>query len=124
MNFLQWLKEKVKDNDSITVKDESLIPIIKQMLEKREETMKMLYCPDCNDIFNLSRNTKSCTCNKVGGRYLDDVIAEYWGHNAIPLGFTNNSFKEALIKQPNDGLGSRYESFIIAKNCNTMKKVR
>ncbi len=86
--------------------------------------MKMLYCPDCNDIFNLSRNTKSCTCNKVGGRYLDDVTAEYWGHKAVPLGFTNSSFKEALIKRPNDGFGSKYESFIIAKNCDSMKKIR
>ncbi len=84
--------------------------------------MKMLFCIECNDIFNLQKKEKTCSCGKTGGKYTDNVNAVYWGFHAVPLGFTNNSFKEALIKQPNDGLGSRYEAFIIPKNSPTMKR--
>ena len=84
--------------------------------------MKMLFCANCNDIFNLNTYMKNCICGMTMGRYIDKVNAEYYGEYAYPLGFTNESLKKALITQPNQGLGSRFEAFVIPKNCLTMKK--
>ena len=37
--------------------------------------MKLLYCFDCNDIFNLRRVKRECTCGKVKGRCIDNTYA-------------------------------------------------
>ena len=85
--------------------------------------MKLLLCLKCNDIFNLADSTKECSCKETGGRYLDHVDAVYWGHYAVPLGFDNLSVRKALIQRPNMGKGSRFQAFVIPKNCSTMNRI-
>ena len=82
--------------------------------------MKLLFCNTCRDIVKLSRTTRTCQCGATGGHYREDgVNAIYYGP-AIPLGFANSSFYEAIDGQPEYGEGYRYTSFVIPKVCPTM----
>lgn len=85
--------------------------------------MKLIFCPRCEDIVRLySRTTRKCQCGTSGGRYAADGLnATYWG-NAIPLGILNDNFRRALERQPEAGLGERFEAFVIPKECPTMKR--
>jgi hypothetical protein len=38
--------------------------------------MKLLFCPDCWDVFKLSGDIRSCRCGKVVGRYINNLYAE------------------------------------------------
>ena len=82
--------------------------------------MKLLFCNTCRDIVKLSRTTRTCQCGATGGHYREDGLnAVYYGP-AIPLGFANSSFYDAIDSQPEFGDGYRYTSFVIPKVCPTM----
>ena len=57
--------------------------------------MKLLFCKECNSIFNLTIAEKTCECGKTKGKYVDNLNAEYSGPG-IPLGFSNNSLIRAI----------------------------
>lgn len=82
--------------------------------------MKLLLCPDCGDVFNLSSAEKSCTCGTTRGYYVDNLNAVYEG--GIPLGFTNSTFLNAVRTQPQSGLGREFTAFVIPKECPTFKE--
>ena len=85
--------------------------------------MKLLYCNTCRDIVKLYRTTRTCQCGVTGGHYKQDGLnAVYYGP-AIPLGFANGSFHEALDNQPEFGMGTNYNAFVIPKVCPTMVHV-
>lgn len=84
--------------------------------------MKLLMCKTCGDIFNLQLHSKSCGCGLVSGKYTDNLYAEYSG--GIPIGFNNHSLAKALKNQPENGMGQRFEAFIIPKVCPTMSNKR
>ena len=81
--------------------------------------MKLLMCLECNDIFNLDLLEKSCRCGRSKGKYINQQLAEYTGKSAVPLGFSNPSFIQAIKDQPNEGMGKEFTAFIIPKNCET-----
>jgi len=83
--------------------------------------MKLILCLECKDIFRLFEKTwRFCKCGKCGGIYTDDLNAEYWGKTAIPIGFDNSSLTMAIKRQPTNGLGYRFDAFVIPKECPTM----
>ena len=85
--------------------------------------MKLLYCNTCRDIVKISYATRTCQCGATGGHYKQDGLnAVYYGP-AIPLGFANSSFHEALDSQPEFGMGTNYNAFVIPKVCPTMVHV-
>jgi hypothetical protein len=84
--------------------------------------MKLLLCKTCGDVFNLQRHFKSCGCGLASGKYTDNLYAEYSG--GIPIGFNNSSLVKALLNQPENGMGERFEAFIIPKECPTMNVKR
>ena len=85
--------------------------------------MKLLYCNTCRDIVKISYATRTCQCGATGGHYKQDGLnAVYYGP-AIPLGFANGSFHEALDNQPEFGMGTNYNAFVIPKVCPTMVHV-
>lgn len=83
--------------------------------------MKLLYCQDCGDIFNLTKKLKFCSCGATGGKYLNNTNAEYYG-SGIPLGFDNFSLIAAIENRPDHGKGKVFEAFVIPVECGTMKK--
>lgn len=81
--------------------------------------MKLLLCHECGDVFNLKSEVKTCSCGQTRGQYTDDLNAVYDG--GIPLGFANSSFLEAVIAQPESGLGKEFTAFVIPRECSTFK---
>lgn len=84
--------------------------------------MKLLYCGYCGDVFNIGYESKKCSCGRTSGLYLDNVNARYSGKHAVPLGFANNSFDNALKRQPNSGMGKEFSAFVIPVICDTFVK--
>jgi hypothetical protein len=85
--------------------------------------MKLLLCLDCDDIFNIGYEIKSCNCGATKGKYIDQQNAIYSGVNAIPLGFANNSFANAIRNQSvNELYGERFIAFVVPKECETFIK--
>ena len=85
--------------------------------------MKLLYCNTCRDIVKLSRTTRTCQCGATGGHYKEDGLNAIYYGPAIPLGFANNSFRDARDNQPEFGMGTVYNAFVIPKVCPTMEHV-
>ena len=85
--------------------------------------MKLIYCNDCQDIIRLHKTTGSCLCGDSGGHYkADGTNAVIYG-NCQPLGFTNSSFMNARIQQPEHGAGYKFTAFVIPKVCPTVEHV-
>lgn len=89
--------------------------------------MKLLLCPHCGDIFNLSSAEKFCSCKKTVGKYIDNVNAEYSG--GTPFCFSNPSFVAARFNQhtndevdPEGFYGERFEAWICPANSKTFIK--
>jgi len=95
--------------------------------------MKLLMCTECGDIFNLKYETKTCTCRKTEGRYIDQLNATYNGP-AIPIGFANTSFLEASRRQTFMNIlerdskdvcraGEEFTAFIIPEWATSLEKI-
>jgi hypothetical protein len=82
--------------------------------------MKLIYCPKCHDVVRGMMEPRKCACGSSGLQYTDSLNAVYWGE-AVPLGFANSSFVDALGRQPEEGGGKLFTAFVIPKNCPTFK---
>tara|TARA_R110000772_G_scaffold258655_1_gene375946 strand:+ start:268 stop:651 length:384 start_codon:yes stop_codon:yes gene_type:complete len=82
--------------------------------------MKLLYCNTCRDIVKLYRTTRTCQCGATGGHYKEDGLNAIYHGPAVPVGFHNTEFRNALREQPEYGKGRVYTSFVIPKVCPTM----
>jgi hypothetical protein len=74
-------------------------------------------------VVRLIDKVRICKCGQTGGAYINDIDAEYFGP-CFPLGFANSSFVFALKAQPEEGMGQKFEAFVIPKKCPTMKKMK
>ena len=83
--------------------------------------MKLLFCKNCKSVFSLTGDKKNCDCDSCGGYYVDGLRAVWWGE-AIPLGFSNESFVSALTNQPDQPPGRVFTAFVIEKSCFTFKQ--
>lgn len=98
--------------------------------------MKLIVCPLCQDVRKLIRSLRdTCECEKCVGRvktecdcgsswgyYKEDGLHAVIGGDAIPLGFTNRSFLEAIWYRPTSGMGSRFDAFVIPIYCDTVER--
>lgn len=80
--------------------------------------MKLLKCNQCHAVFSLDFHEKVCDCEKVGGRYLNNLDAEFWG-DATMIGFKNSSFLTALRT-----IGNDFVAFTIKEPCQTFKRIK
>jgi hypothetical protein len=85
--------------------------------------MKMLYCPKCHDVRKLQRKQVFCQCRGSSGWYKRDGLNAVLAGLAIPIGFQNTSFVKALLDQPEEGMGSVFEAFVIPKECPTIERL-
>lgn len=102
--------------------------------------MKLILCVKCSDVFKLQQEYKECSCGSCGGKYLNDIDAEYWGEEGkvFMLGFANNSLIDALKQQIAYGdseekfehgyykgynVGRRFEAFIMPNDAPTVSFV-
>ena len=85
--------------------------------------MKLLYCVQCQDVIRLVSAEQHCKCGACGGHYINALDAVFWG-TAMPLGFDNHSFGDALEAQlKGPGPGTVFEAFVLPEDCDTMKKI-
>lgn len=83
--------------------------------------MKLIFCPGCRDIVRLFEGEKRfCKCKDIWGIYTDDLNALI-SKRVIPLGIGNRSFVFSLKHRPKEGMGERFEAFVIPKDCPTIK---
>ena len=75
--------------------------------------MKLVYCPECQDLVRLFREDRRCKCGQSGGHYEPNGRdAVLWGQ-AIPFGLDNFELGRALQRRPDSGLGRPVSFFII-----------
>ena len=82
--------------------------------------MKLIFCPACQDIRKLAYELRHCSCGEAWGYYRSDGLNAVIGGGAIPLGVDNSSFQDALKNRPDEGLGVRFEAFVIPVKCGTV----
>lgn len=83
--------------------------------------MKLLYCPECRDVFSLNFEWKHCSCKKCYAKYEKDGLHAIYTGIGIPIGFNNLFFRSAIELQPRIGRGKRFEAFVIPKKCENIK---
>ena len=86
--------------------------------------MKLLFCKECQDIIRLIPDKiRECKCGKVGGKYINELNAVYFGKEGVPIGFKNSTLANAIYNQPEKGLGKEFIAFVIPKICPTIKLI-
>jgi hypothetical protein len=83
--------------------------------------MKLIFCPNCSDVVRLMDYFRECECKESFGFYEADGLNATIGGKAIPIGFSNPTFKYALEHQPKDGAGFVFDAFVIPQECSTIK---
>lgn len=86
--------------------------------------MKLIYCPECQDLFGLRYELRECSCKKSAGQYSGDGLHAIISGPAIPLGIDNASFRQALRLRPQAGQGEVFEAFVIPKICDTILTIK
>lgn len=91
--------------------------------------MKLLFCPECTDIFSLStKGEKRCSCGKTSGRYINNLDAVYEG--GLPIGISNPDFISAIkisnfnnSNNPNRPRGKTFEAWVCPIGISTFTKI-
>jgi hypothetical protein len=89
--------------------------------------MKLIYCPFCDDIFNLKHELKKCSCGKCSGFY-EDKKNVFVSKNSIVFGIDNWEFKNAFEQLSNVNLKTHnlphdcldFKAFFIPDDCETV----
>jgi predicted nucleic acid-binding Zn-ribbon protein len=86
--------------------------------------MKLLFCTSCGEVFSLKKSEVKCSCLRSGGKYLDDINAEYYG-TCIPLGFSNTSFAMAwskTLQAPSPTTTVEFTAFVVSPTSRTFRR--
>ena len=83
--------------------------------------MKLIFCKHCWDVVKLHSEVRFCRCEKCWGKYEKDGLNAIISKEAIPVGINNFDFAQAVLNQPEFGMGERFEAFVIPKICPTIK---
>lgn len=82
--------------------------------------MKLLLCMECNDLVYLDmKRERSCECGQTSGMYTDQKKVVIRGP-CVPIGFNTDQFVEAVQNQPDEGIGLRFEAFVIPKTVDNI----
>jgi hypothetical protein len=83
--------------------------------------MKLLYCPDCEDVRAISGKEKVyCKC-KRSWCYVDADKTAVIGGLGIPIAVNNGKLRTAISHRPETGKGYRFEAFVIPKTCEQLR---
>lgn len=74
--------------------------------------MKLLYCPYCNDVFQLRVGTvRTCECGECKGKYDDNAATAVTNGKGIDVAIGNGSLADAVVKMRRIGIRSPDRSF-------------
>lgn len=82
--------------------------------------MKLIFCPDCQDVIKLIQTHRTCSCGASGGHYENDGLKAVTTGKAISLGFDNRSLSVALKSRTKRGMGMEFKAFVIPEQCFTI----
>lgn len=85
--------------------------------------MKLIVCLECSDIVKLRKVWRTCHCGRSRGVYKNEKDATVSGP-CVPLGILNRSFRTAIVNRPDEGLGVRFDAFVIPKLCPTIEVLK
>lgn len=85
--------------------------------------MKLIFCPVCHDVRKLNYKVVVCDCGASKGWYHNEHLHATIQGKAIPIGFANDSFVNALTKRPAEGLGKLFNAFVIPEDCPTVRSL-
>jgi hypothetical protein len=57
--------------------------------------MKLLFCPNCSDVFKLSGEIRSCKCGMCRGKYHDDYHRAVVNGKGMSIGIDNQTMHMA-----------------------------
>ena len=78
--------------------------------------MKLLFCPQCQDIVKMTYEWRACKCEACRGRYLADGLwAEVEGAPAMVMGISNDSLACAVMDYVDSDFTTnpRVEAFMV-----------
>ena len=85
--------------------------------------MKLIFCPECQDVLKLQMEKRECLCKKSGGCYTDKVHAEIWGL-AEAIGFSNPSFTTAYSHRKSlDPTLQNFSAWIFGSTARNIKRI-
>lgn len=58
--------------------------------------MKLILCPECNDVVKLHTEARACRCGASVGRYMKDGMHASFQGKAVPLAIDNESLSRAV----------------------------
>lgn len=85
--------------------------------------MKLIFCPECQDVVKLDFGEVYCKCEASWGWYESDGVNAVYCGSAVPLGFANSTLVEAIENQPEEGKGKCFVAFVIPKSYDTFRKM-
>ena len=85
--------------------------------------MKLIYCRVCGDFLRLRWEVRYCGCRTCWGYYHRNGLSAVINKEAVPIGFTNHTFKHAIDNQPDAGRGLEFTAFVIPKKCSTVEVI-
>ena len=83
--------------------------------------MKLIFCPECADVVALHREPRTCRCGRSSGHYKQNGWHAVVTGLAVPLGFANASFVEA-IRTPDRGVSTPFKAFVIEDDCPSIER--
>ena len=63
--------------------------------------MKLIFCPQCEDVIKLTKDNRSCSCGYCAGKYNEDGKTATTSGKGVCLALSNLDLKKA-IKALND----------------------
>ena len=84
--------------------------------------MKLIFCPECQDVVKLQRVYRTCSCGSSGGMYRSDGLNAIISGKTIPIGIANKSLAEAIKHRPAHGQGAEFCAFVIPEKCETIDR--
>lgn len=85
--------------------------------------MKLLHCPNCGDAFRLTAEMRFCSCKANFGLRMDDDKTVQVSNGAVVMGIPDPALQAALNAMPESGRGVIVQTFILPKNCSTVRRV-
>ena len=86
--------------------------------------MKLIICPECQDVVKLTQESRSCSCGACYGRYYDNKNCQV-SENAVVIGFSNPGLLNAVQCYAHDSRQSHeFKAFVLPSPCSSISRVK
>jgi len=92
--------------------------------------MKLLLCPQCNDIKKLNLERRTCRCGQSWAKYENKSLTSTHmvvaNESAIILGIDSSVLEKAVQRRLSNPKGPQQQvvTFLVKEPCSTVKRVK